>query len=62
MSREKIKTDIEDPDMDPCSLLRNVVNHEDVLARHQRRPGLLQLSTNVFLFCGGRPSFVVGSD
>ena len=52
----------EDLDLDPRSLLRNVVNHEDVLARRQRRRGLLQLSTHVLLFCGGRPSFVVESD
>lgn len=61
MSHEKINTGIEDLDLDPRSLLRNVVNHEDVLARRQRRRGLLQLSTHVLLFCGGRPSFVVES-
>ncbi len=62
MSHEKINTDIEDLYLDLRSLLRNVVNHEDVPARRQRRPVLLQLSTDLLLFCGGHPSFVVESD
>jgi len=59
---EEIDTEIEDLDLEPCGVLCNVVNHEDVLARRQRRPGLLQLSTDVLLLGGGCPSFIVETD